>query len=70
VEVRAERLEGSAPAAGRRRGGRRRRLGLGAAGRRGLPSPFRRRDSMILNICLINHEGYMCLYRRTASSKP
>jgi hypothetical protein len=37
VEVRAERLESSAPAAGRRRGGRRRRLGLGAAGRRGSP---------------------------------
>jgi hypothetical protein len=63
VEVRAERLEGSTPAAGRRRGGRRRQLGLGAAGRREY-------DSMILNICLINHEGYMCLYRRTASSKP
>ena len=57
MKVRAERLEAWAPAAGRRRdeeGGGAVRLGLEAGGLLGLPSPFRRRDSMILNICLIN----------------
>ena len=60
MEVRAERLEELAPAARRRReeGGGRVRLGQGGGwGLLGLPSPFRRRDSIDTEYCLINHEG-------------
>jgi hypothetical protein len=57
VEVRAERLGSSAPAAGRRRGGRRRRLGLVRRGLGFSRLPSGDETVMILNYCLINLEG-------------
>ena len=52
MEVRAERLESSAPSRRKEAAAR-----VGAAERRGLPSPFRRRDSNDTEYCLINLEG-------------